>query len=302
MHHLGYQARMSVASTKPAPQLAGTVMVLGAAASWGTWSLFLRPMNLPPTLTGPIVFLVMGLVCLPWCLRLPNAAWTPRIKWLLIANGVFDALNVLAFFSALAHTTVAVAVLTHYLAPCLIALAAPWIDRQRTPGALPAAAVALAGLVLVLTPWQTATGTGSVGLGAALGAASAVCYAGNVFVVGRVAMVIGPIRAMGYHALIAGVLLLPLALPDVGALTASNVAILVIAGITIGAISGVVFVAGLERIGAAQAAVLTYAEPLVAVLIGVVYWHEATSAWAIIGGILILGAGLFSVIARANAT
>lgn len=277
-------------------------MVLGAAASWGTWSLFLRPMNLPPTLTGPFVFLVMGLVCLPWCLRLPAAPWTPRIKWLLVANGVFDALNVLAFFSALAHTTVAVAVLTHYLAPCLIALAAPWIDRQRTPGALPAAAVALAGLVLVLTPWQTATGTGSVWLGAGLGAASAVCYAGNVFVVGRVAMVIGPIRAMGYHALIAGVLLLPLAMPDVGALTASNVAVLVVAGISIGAISGVVFVAGLERIGAAQAAVLTYAEPLVAVLIGIVYWHEATSGWAIIGGILILGAGLFSVIARAKAT
>ncbi len=216
--------------------------------------------------------------------------------WLLVANGVFDALNVLAFFSALDHTTVAIAVLTHYLAPCFIALAAPYIDRQRTPGALPAAAVALAGLVLVLTPWRPTANAGNVGLGALLGAASAICYAGNVFVVGRVALVLGPIRAMGYHALIAGVLLLPLGLREIGLLDGNKLALLTTAAITIGAISGVLFVAGLERIGAARAAVLTYAEPLVAVLIGVLYWREATSAWALLGGLLIAGAGLFTVL------
>ncbi|MBP9087173.1 MAG: DMT family transporter [Kofleriaceae bacterium] len=278
--------------------VAGSFMVVGAAASWGTWSLFLRPTGLPATVTGPLIFLVMGLVCLPWCWRLPRAHWTPRIKWLLVANGVFDALNVLAFFSALEHTTVAIAVLTHYLAPCFIALAAPYIDRQRTPGALPAAAVALAGLGLVLTPWHTSHNAGNVGLGALLGAGSAICYAGNVFVVGRVALVLGPLRAMGYHALIAGVLLLPLALADISLLNGSNLALLSTAAITIGAISGVLFVAGLERIGSARAAVLTYAEPLVAVVIGVVYWHEAASGWAVLGGLLIAGAGLFTVIAR----
>ena len=57
------------------PSLAGVALVAIAAASWGTWSLFLRPTHLPATVTTPIIFLVMGLVTLPVALRAPPVAW-----------------------------------------------------------------------------------------------------------------------------------------------------------------------------------------------------------------------------------
>ena len=38
-------------------QLAGSALVAVAAASWGTWSLFLRPTHLPATVTTPIILL-----------------------------------------------------------------------------------------------------------------------------------------------------------------------------------------------------------------------------------------------------
>ena len=87
--------------------------------------------------------------------------------------------------------------------------AAPRIEGTRTRGALPAAIVALTGLVIMLEPWRTS----DVGAftGALLGLASAVCYAANTFVVKRVAARIGPARAMSYHSLAAAVLMLPLA-------------------------------------------------------------------------------------------
>jgi drug/metabolite transporter, DME family len=266
-------------------------MVLAAAASWGTWSLFLRPTGLPSTVTSPIIFLVMGLVTLPFALRAPAARWDRSTRLLLLANTAFDALNILTFFAAISATSVAIATLTHYAAPILIALAAPRIDRVPSRGVAPAAAVALAGLVIVLEPWAKPT-DGAV-LGATLGFASAVCYAGNTFVVRRLAVAIGATRAMSYHSLIAAVVLAPFALVRAGDIGGDDLALLAIAATTIGATSGVVFALGLVRIGSARTAILTFAEPLVAVAVAVMVWDEPLHPIAALGGALVLGAGIY---------
>lgn len=270
--------------------LAGLVMVTIAAASWGTWSLFLRPVGLPSTVTAPIIFAVMGLAALPFALRGPRTVWTRGTIALLVANAAFDALNIVTFFGAIATTTVAIAVLTHYAAPILIALVAPRIEGIRTPGAPAAAVVALAGLVIVLEPWGVPA-TGAV-LGGLLGLASAVCYVGNTFTVRRLAERIGAPRAMAYHSLIAAAATAPLALAH-GAISARDLGLLAAGAITIGAGSGVLYVVGLTRIGSARAAVLTYAEPLVAVLVGALVWEEPLHTTAAIGGTLVLGAGIY---------
>jgi len=277
--------------------LAGLFMVMVAAASWGTWSLFLRPTGLPGTVTAPIIFLVIALVPLPFTLRLPRVRWDRPTVALLLANGAFNAVNMATFFGALTHTTVAIAVLTHYLGPFLVALAAPRLDGVVTPAAGPAAVVALLGLVIVLEPWH-APPAGAL-LGAVLGLTSAVCYAGNVFTVRRVAARIGAARAMSYHSLVAALLLAPLALGDLGAVTLPDLGLLVAGGVTLGALSGVMFVAGLVRVGSARAAVLTFAEPLVAVAVGVLAWGEAIHPLAAVGGTMILGAGIH--VARGSA-
>lgn len=265
-------------------------MVVIAAASWGTWSLVLRPTQLPATVTTPIIFLVMGVLALPFAVRGPRPVWDRTTLGLVLANTAFDALNVVAFFGAIQYTTVAIAVLTHYLAPILIALAAPWIDGVVTRGAGAAAAVALAGLIIILEPWH-APADGAV-LGALLGVGSAVCYAGNVFTVRRIAARIGATRALAYHALLAGVLMSPLVIGHVGELTARNLGLLVAGAATIGAVSGVVFSLGLLRIGSARAAVLTFAEPVVAVGVGIVAWDEPLHPIAVLGSAMVLGAGI----------
>ena len=52
------------------------------------------------------------------------------------------------------------------------------------------------------------------------------------------------------------------------------------------------FTLGLLRIGSARAAVLTFIEPVVAVGVGAAVWHEPLSPIALIGGALVLGAGI----------
>src|SRR6185369_7241560 len=100
----------------------------------------------------------------------------------------------------------------HYLAPVFVAVAAPFVDKRRVRGALPAALLALGGLVLVLAPWEPGHLGGDLLAGAALGATSAVAYAVNVFVVARLAPAVGSGRAIAWHAVLALPLLLPLAL------------------------------------------------------------------------------------------
>ena len=268
----------------------GIAMVALAAASWGTWSLFLRPTHLSGGATSAIVFLLMGLSALPLALRDKPPSWDRATVGWFVAYVVFDAANLLRFFGAIDTTTVAIAVLSHYLAPLIIALAAPKLDGIRVPGAGVAAIVALAGLVIVLAPWAEPA-RGAVP-GVALGAGSAVCYAGNVFSLKRVAGKLGPSRAMAYHSFAAGLLLLPFALHDLPAITPRAIGILAIASSTIGSLSGIVFAVGLQRIGSARAAILTFAEPVVAVLVGAIAFAEPLRPLSAVGGALILAAGI----------
>jgi drug/metabolite transporter (DMT)-like permease len=272
------------------PSWSGFAMVALASASWGAWSLFLRPADLPSTVSSAIIFLVMGVAALPFALRGPPVVWDRTTIGLVVANTVFDALNIVTFFAAIAHTTIAIAVLTHYLAPILVALAAPPIDGVVTRGARPAAAVALLGLIIILEPWRAAA-DGAV-LGAALGLASAVCYAGNVFTVRRIAARIGAVRALSYHSLLAAVVLAPLVIGQLDAVTARSLGLLAVGATTLGAASGVIFAVGLVRIGSARAAVLTFIEPIVAVAIGAMVWDERLHPVAALGGVLVLGAGI----------
>jgi drug/metabolite transporter (DMT)-like permease len=274
-------------------RLAGFALVAIAAASWGTWSLFLRPTDLPATVTTPIIFLVIGAVTLPAALRAPRVVWDRATVGLLAAYTAFDGLNCVAYFSAIQVTTVEVAVLTHYLAPIVIALAAPRVDGMRTPGARLAAGVALAGLAVILEPWHAPAG-GAV-LGAALGVGSAVCYAGSVFTTRRIAARIGAARALSYHALLAAAAMAPLAVLHAGNVAGAGGArlgLLALGATVLGAASGVAFTVGLIRIGSARAAVLTFMEPLVAVGVGAAVWGEPLSPLSVVGGALVLGAGI----------
>jgi len=284
-------AALSTSRPSLSPALATALVVL-ASASWGLWSLVLRPTGLPATVTAPLMMALVALWSLPAAWRAPPARWSRRARWLLLGNAGFDALNVVTFFAAMEHGAVTVAVLTHYAAPLLIALAAPWIDHQRVRGAPAAALLAMAGLALVLAPWR---GDGAWVLGASLGLISALGYAGNTFTVRRLTLEVGAARALCYHAALGALLLAPMlaagdglaavSLPDLGLLAAGTA--------LLGADAGVAFLRGLVVIGATRAAMLAYCEPLVAVAVGALVWGETLAPLAALGAALVIAAGVW---------
>jgi drug/metabolite transporter (DMT)-like permease len=54
-----------------------------------------------------------------------------------------------------------------------------------------------------------------------------------------------------------------------------------------------VYVRGLGVIGASRAAMLAYAEPVVAVVVGALAWGEPVGALALVGVALIVGSGVY---------
>jgi drug/metabolite transporter (DMT)-like permease len=113
-----------------------------------------------------------------------------------------------------------------------------------------------------------------------------------VFSVRRLVERIGAPRAMSYHALLGAAAMAPFAAGGLDRVTRDDLALLGAGATTIGAVSGVMFLVGLARIGAARAAVLTFAEPLVAVAVGALVWEEPLHPLAALGGAMVLGAGI----------
>jgi drug/metabolite transporter (DMT)-like permease len=280
--------------------------VAAAACAWGTWGLVIRrteamaPMStaLESTIVMAIITLTTGLASLrdrkdvraPWRAR----AW---IAWL----GVSDAMNVLLFFAAY-KLTITVSVLTHYLTPIFVALAAPLVLRERmTLRSGLAVGISFAGLAAMLAPSGAQVPGTVVWTSAALGAGSAVFYASNVLVNKFVAASFSSSETMFWHGVVATPFLA--AFVPLGAWRAVDLhaaGFLALATIGPGAFAGLAFVWGLRRMPAAHASTLTLLEPLVSIVLAASMLGEPLTPHVLLGGMLILAGSLVVMTARAR--
>ncbi|QRK05067.1 EamA family transporter [Archangium violaceum] len=266
------------------------VMVALGATLWGCWSLFLRPAGL----TGiQSAFLSMALLSLPAPFVLRREAFRDRRATLaLVVLGFSDAANCALFFGGVQRGPVAVAVLTHYLAPLLTALCAPWVLRERrSPRALLGAPLTLVGLALLLDvhrggladPWT-----------ALLGGGSALFFMANVLASKEASRAYSPLAISALHSPIATLALLLVfgreALPP----ALDSRLLLASCGVLLcGFVASLLFYAGLRRIPTATASVLTYLEPLTAALVGVIVFGETLGPLGVLGGLVVLGSGVW---------
>ncbi len=277
----------------------GYLMVAAAASVWGCWSLFFRPAEAAETiLPAAETFIVLGAVLLltgPIAIKQRGGGRSAAAWGGMVLNGVFNAANGLLFFWAMQQTSLAIAVLSHYLAPVLVALFAPLVLREQLrPGTWTALGLSLGGLALLLEPWRSSS-SGAL-LGACLGAASAVFYAANTIIIKKLGAHFKPIEIQAWQAIPGMLVLLPFAWNGLD-LSLRSYALIGSAGLLLGGVGGFVFVAGLTRVNAASASVLTLLEPLVAVLVGVVVWKEIPGPIAGLGALLVVY-GAYRVLRR----
>jgi drug/metabolite transporter (DMT)-like permease len=207
-----------------------------------------------------------------------------------------------AYFTALRRLDASLLSLLLYTFPAMVTVAEIALRRERasarTGGAL---ALASAGLALVLA----GAGTGALDpVGAALGLGAALVYTTYILNSARVAERVAPLVLSALVATGAAATLTVAGVADgslqLGRVTGAGFAWLAAIAVvsTVGAVS--LFFAGLRRVGATRASILSTAEPLTAVVLAYAAFGETMTAVQLVGAALVLGA-VVALSARAPA-
>jgi drug/metabolite transporter (DMT)-like permease len=269
----------------------GIALIAVAATLWGTWPLYTRAGGPTGVSLGFLCMLAMALPA-PFVFR--RAAFADRGAVLaLVLVGLADAANVLLYFLALGKGPVVVAVLSHYLAPTLVALSAPLVLKEPTSRrALLASPIALIGLALVLSP----SGASASSLDTALlGGGSAIFYAVVVLGSRRAARSFSPGAVMSLHSVISVcALLLCFGREVIPTQVNAELGIVLFGCLVNGLIAGLLFNLSLERIEAQLVGLFTYLEPLNAAVLGVLVLGEPFGLLSIAGLGLVLLAGAWA--------
>jgi len=264
-------------------------LVAVAAVLWGLWPTVLHSAGLAPLQVALVVQLVQALPAAALAFR-ERAGFRDRgaVRALLLF-GALDAGQCLLYFPALARGPVAVAALTHYLGPVLVALGAPFVPGERSSRrAMAAAPISLVGLLLVLGPPRQAPLATAL-----LGAGSAFFGAASLFAVRRASRSFSPLAVGSLHAVPAAALVLAAAgrgaVPPLGAGTLRVAA----AALLLGTLAGALFVQAVRRVPSPVASTITYLEPVTAAAVGALFLGEPLGTAALLGGGVVIGAGVW---------
>ncbi len=214
---------------------------------------------------------------------------------LLLLSGAAMGFNWILLFEAYKYTTVSVATLSYYFAPVIVMVVCPLIFKEKlSRKQVVCFAMATMGLVLI-------TGTAGGGsrdlLGIAFGLGAAVLYA-TVMLLNKFIKGITGLHRTFIQFLSATIVLLPyVALTSgftVGALNTNGWIALTVVGVLHTGITYCVYFSALKELPGQETAILSYIDPLVAVLVSVIWLNEKMTIPQIIGGLLILGFTLWS--------
>ncbi|MHB8174664.1 MAG: DMT family transporter [Nitrospirota bacterium] len=280
----------------------GYLFITGAFFVWSTWGITVRWLGLP---AAEIIFfnaLFATILQGGWLAfrgRREGARMMPDLIpaiWL----GLFGLVNLLSFLYALKVTTVAAALLTHYVAPVLVAVLAPLTVKDRVGrGTLAALAVAAAGLVFIFAGGlDFSDGNGMIG--AASGTLSGLAYAGVILFSRALSGRNHPLKLSLVQAVLTVVLvgaLIPWLKFQTPAL--SQLSVIALTALFHSTLANASYLKGIRSVTAQEAGVLGYLEPVLGITLAFVFLGEVPYPIALVGGALIIGSGI-SVIYRGS--
>ena len=214
---------------------------------------------------------------------------------LLLLSGAAMGVNWILLFEAYKYTTVSVATLSYYFAPVIVMVVCPLLFRERMSlKQILCFVFSTAGLVLIT---GTASGGSQDFLGILFGLGAACLYATVMLLNKFIKGVTGLYRTF-IQFLSAVVVLLPYVACS-GGFTLSGLSqkgwiALLVVGLVHTGITYCMYFSALKEIPGQEIAILSYVDPLVAVLVSVVWLGETITVPQVIGGALILGFTLLS--------
>lgn len=268
---------------------------ISAMLIFGSIGLFVRgiPLDSPHVVLGRC-FIGAGFLLLTALAMKskPDLEAMKRNGWLLVFSGAALGFNWVCLFESYRYTTIAVSTLSYYLAPVFVMLLSPLVLKEKLSGVRAAcAAVSLAGMALVSGVLGGAPAGKNNTLGVLLGILAAAQYAAIVLM-NKFFRELSARDCSMAQLTVAGVCVLPYALARGGSwsMSAGGWGLLLVLGVVHTGAAYMMYFASLRELPAQTAAMLSYIDPLTAVLLSVALLREPMSGAQWVGAVLVLGA------------
>ncbi len=216
--------------------------------------------------------------------------------FLLLLSGIAMGVNWILLFQAYQYTTISAATLSYYFAPVIVTAVCPVLFHEALTGKqLVCFLMSTLGLVLL-------TGIGNLGgendlVGIMFGLGAAMFYAAVILLNKFIRNVEGIHRTF-LQFLSALVILIPYVILTsgitLGELNGKGWICLLVVGLVHTGVTYCLYFSSLKELPGQKAAILSYIDPLVAVLISFVILGESMTIWQAAGGLLILGFTLWN--------
>ena len=277
-------------------------MLISSMAIFGTIGLMVRSIPLPSgelaLYRAVMAAVLIGIYLLVTRQKIPFGKIKKELP-LLLLSGCAMGFNWILLFQAYQYTTVSVATLSYYFAPVIVTLACPILFKEKLGGKQWICFImSTLGIVLITGIGDLSAGSNHF-LGIAFGLGAACLYA-TVILLNKFIKNVEGIHRTFLQFVAAAVVLVPYVACTGGmhlsALNTTGWVCLVLVGVVHSCIAYCLYFSSLKELPGQKAAILSYIDPLVAVVLSVTVLGEPMSAMQIIGGVLILGFTLWNEI------
>lgn len=271
----------------------GYMQVIVSMLIWGSVGVFVRFADQPADVIVFVrvssAFLALGL----FMLSTGKSMLFPRWRW-TIGAGLVLSLNWLFFFKAIQATTIGNAVFTYYMAPVFSILWAKlFLNEKLEKQAVKAMGLAVCGLLLMLSGYEFSL-TSSDTLGILFGLTGALFYS-LVVVTAKYLHDVPPLTLVLVQMGVSSLVFLPAIIQAPPTFSAISLAAMVTMGLLHSALALGLYFTGLAKVKVQHASILSYIDPVSALLYAYLFFAEVPGVYTLAGGGLILLASVLII-------
>lgn len=217
---------------------------------------------------------------------------------LLLFSGVAMGFNWIFLFEAYNYTTVSVATLSYYFAPIIVMIVCPFLFKEKlTKKQIVCFVMSTVGMFLIVGVTGFSSSRDLIGV--LLGLGAAILYA-TVILANKYIKRVEGIHRTFFQFIAAIIVLIPYVALTSGfnfvSLNFNGWINLLIVGLIHTGITYCMYFTSLKKLSGQEASILSYIDPLVAVIVSVLLLSETITLSQIIGGLLILGFSIWNEI------
>jgi drug/metabolite transporter (DMT)-like permease len=206
-------------------------------------------------------------------------------------SGIFLALNWILLFYAVSIIQVSEAILLYYSGPIFAILIMHFLGERIDINRYISIIIAFTGIFIIINPT-----TLNISIGALIALASGIFY-GLLAVASKMATgIVNSKELVFYQTIISTIITSPFLLILRFNLTLNNIVIVTIAALINTLLALFLWYDALTKISVQLSSILSYLDPVFAMLFAFIFLHQIPTLISLLGGILIIISGIFSVI------